>query len=227
MLYIGDNVKNKIFSLMILLISILSINIIKASTSDRNLIGKVIYLDAGHGGKDPGALYKDIYEADINLSITKKLEKLLGEAGAIVYLTRDGDYDLSLPGSSNRKRSDLSRRAKLINESNCDLYISIHLNAENTGLWHGAQVFYDDVNLNNEKIAEIFQNEFKKSFKTDREYKIISDRYLYRNVKRPGILAEVGFLTNANDRYLLLQDSYQEKIANALFNATIEYFSHF
>lgn len=210
---------------MILLLSILSTNIIKASTKNDNLIGKVIYLDAGHGGMDPGAVYKDIYESNINLSITKKLEEKLGSSGAIVYLTRDGDYDLSNPSSTNHKRNDLDKRIKLINESNCDLYLSIHLNSESTGLWHGGQIFYDDINSENEVIANLFQEYLKKNLKTDRDYKRISDRYLFRKVNRPGILVEVGFLSNASDRYLLLQDSYQEKVASTLFEAINHYFS--
>lgn len=215
----------KIFNIMILFICILGMNIIKASTSSRNLIGKVILLDPGHGGVDPGAIYKDIYEADINLSIAKKLEKVLGEAGAIVYLTRDGNYDLSLPGAQYRKRSDLSRRANIINSSNCDLYLSIHLNSESTGLWKGAQVFYDDINPRNEMIAKIFQEELKNSLKSNREYKEVKDMYLHKRVERPGILVEVGFLSNASDRFLLTNKEYQDKIANTLLEAIYNYFS--
>ena len=210
---------------MVVLISILGVNIIKASNTSRNLIGKIIYIDPGHGGVDPGAIYKDIYEADINLSIAKKLEKVLGENGAIVYLTRDGNYDLSLPGAQYRKRSDLSRRANIINESNCDLYISIHLNSENTGIWKGAQVFYDDINPKNEMIAKIFQEELVKSLNTNREYKEIKDMYLHKRINRPGILVEVGFLSNANDRYLLINEKYQEKVASTLLDAIYKYFS--
>ena len=94
---------------------------------------------------DPGAIYKDIEEADINLKIAQKASKLLEQYGAIVYLTRYGDYDLSVPNTINRKRSDLSRRGNIINRSNCDLYLSIHLNAEGSNTWKGAQMFYDNI----------------------------------------------------------------------------------
>lgn len=78
--------------------------------------------------------------------------------GAIVYLTRDGDYDLSNPKSSLRKRTDLYNRAQAINNSNADIYLSIHLNASKSTSWQGAQAFYDDINEENKKIAETFQN---------------------------------------------------------------------
>ncbi len=175
-------------------------------------------------GLIPGAIYKDIYEADINLSIVKKLEKILGENGAIVYLTRDGNYDLSLPNAQYRKKSDLSRRANIINTSNCDLYLSIHLNSESTGLWKGAQVFYDDINSENKELAQIFQEKFKENLHSDRDYKEIKDMYLNKRIKRPGLLLEVGFLSNASDRYLLLKDEYQNKIALTILEALYDYF---
>ncbi len=77
--------------------------------------------------------------------------------GATVYLTRNDDYDLSKPGASQRKKSDLNNRVRAINDSQANMYISIHLNATNSKTWHGAQVFYDDVNQENKKIALIIQ----------------------------------------------------------------------
>lgn len=215
--------KYKVIALILTILSILGINIIHASNNDLTLLGKVIYLDPGHGGKDPGAIYKDIYESDINLSISKKIYDLLISKGSIVYLTRDGNYDLSVTNAVNRKRSDLSRRANIINKSNCDLYISIHLNAESTGIWKGAQVFYDDVNPQNEKLAKIMQEELSKNLKTDRKYKETSEMYLHKRVERPGILIEVGFLSNASERYLLTKDDYQMKVANTVTNGIIRY----
>ena len=216
--------KNKMIILFMFLLSVCTLNYVSAKTNNLELLGKVIYLDPGHGGIDPGAVYKDIEEADINLKIAQKTQKLLEEKGAIVYLTRYGDYDLSVPNTINRKRSDLSRRGNIINRSNCDLYLSIHLNAETSNTWKGAQMFYDNVNKENVKIAKIFQNQFKNNLNTNREYKQKESFYLTRRVERPGILIEVGFITNPNERYLLTQESYQQKIANTILEATIIYF---
>ena len=207
------------------LFGLFSINYVRAETNDLKLLGKVIYLDPGHGGIDPGAVYKDIEEADINLKIAQKTQKILEQYGAIVYLTRYGDYDLSVPNTINKKRSDLSRRGNIINRSNCDLYLSIHLNAESSSTWKGAQMFYDDNNKENEKIAEIFQEQFKKNLKTNREYKQKESFYLTKRVERPGILIEAGFITNPNERYLLTTESYQNKIATTILEATIKYFT--
>ena len=153
--------KYKICVLFLSIISIATVSFFTVSANKLPLFGKIIYLDAGHGGLDPGALYKSIKEKDINLKIVYTLKQKLEENGATVYLTRYGDYDLSVPNAMNRKRSDLSRRANMINDSMCDMYISIHLNAESSSSWSGAQVFYDDVNKENERLAKIIQNEFR------------------------------------------------------------------
>lgn len=187
--------------------------------SDLKLLGKVIYLDPGHGGTDPGAVYKDIYEKDITLSICKKLKELLEQEGAIVYMTRYDDYDLS-SSTYNRKKRDLNNRAKVINESMADMYISIHLNSINSTTWRGIQVFYDDINKNNKTIASILQNNLNK----ERKIKEIDNILMNRKIKIPGVLIEAGFLSNPNDRYLLKDSNYQYKLSNKIKESIIEYF---
>ena len=86
----------------LLLISIWLLTLpVKASIP---LIGKILVIDVGHGGKDPGTVYKDIYEKDINLKISLELEKELSKLGATVLLTREGDYDLSSANAIWRKK---------------------------------------------------------------------------------------------------------------------------
>ena len=214
----------KIYVFLLLVLTLLSITYIKAKNNTLPLFGKVIYLDPGHGGLDPGAMYGGVMEKDINLEITKEIEKKLTSLGAIVYLTRYDDYDLSVIHTNNRKRSDLSRRANIINKSKCDIYLSIHLNAENTGLWKGAQVFYNNNLKGNKKIAEIFQTNFKKNLNSKRKAKVSNNLYLEKRVNRPGVLLELGFLSNQSERYLLTKKYYQEKIATIISDSLITYF---
>ena len=187
------------------------------------LLGKVIYIDPGHGGPDPGAMYKDIYEKDINLEISKTLEGLLVQKGAIVYLTREGDYDLAYPNAYLRKRSDLSRRAKIIDDSLCDVYLSIHLNATTSTTWKGAQVFYDDVNEENAVLGASIQESFKNHLGSRRKLKRVTDLYMYKDIERVGVLLEVGFLSNPNERYVLRKSYYQKRISNAIIEGVINY----
>ena len=195
---------------------------VSANVVELPLLNKIIYLDTGHGGVDPGAYYKNIYEEDINLEITLKLRNILESKGAIVYLIRDGDYDLSNPKSSLRKRSDLSNRANAINNSDADIYLSIHLNSSTSTSWRGAQAFYDDINVKNKEIAETFQKYFNKYLNSNRKAKEINDLYMYKRINIPGLLLEVGFISNPNERYILRQNWYQEKIANVITNCLVE-----
>ncbi len=122
-----------------LLCFILFITTIKASLP---LSGKLIIIDVGHGSKDNGTSYNNILEKELNFNISKKLEEQLIKNGASVILTREGDYDLSSPNSKQRKRSDFNNRIELINNSNADMYLSIHINYLNNTSYSGSQVFY-------------------------------------------------------------------------------------
>lgn len=185
-------------------------------------MGKVIVLDSGHGGKDKGTSSGDIYESDINLSIVLKLRDELVKQGVEVILTRDGDYDLSSPNVSRRKKSDFDNRIKLINDSNADLYISIHMNYLSDSRYYGAQVFYTD---GNEYLAEVLQNSFILDLKSPmKEKKLVDSIYMFKQLEVPGVLIECGFLSNANERSLLISNEYQDKIVKTIITGLIKYY---
>jgi N-acetylmuramoyl-L-alanine amidase len=171
-----------------------------------------------------GTMYKNIKESDINLKFSMKLKENLEALGAVVYLTRDGDYDLSST-TINRKRSDLFNRIRLINKSDADIYISIHINAETSNLWYGAQAFYYPINKKNIVLAKSIQKSLTSFTKTKREASRINDTLMYTNVKTPGALVELGFITNSNDRYKLMNDKYQNSLVDAICSGVIEYFN--
>ena len=206
----------------IILLLILLFGIIKTETVffDFPLMGKVIYLDAGHGGIDSGARYKDIYEKDINLKLVLKLEQELTKKGAIVYLTRNKDQDLALEGAKYRKRSDLANRAQLIEKSDADMFISVHLNSYPSSKWSGAQVFYTLKNDKNEILATIMQENLNKN----RKQAIINNMYMYDRISKPGILIEAGFLSNSVDRNNLLNEDYQQKFVEKIVQGIINYY---
>ena len=214
------------YKIIMLSIFVISLSIFGKVKADNSLYGKCIYLDPGHGGVDPGAYYGGVKEADINLSIAFKLRDELENVGATVYLTRDGDYDLS-NNASDRKRNDLYKRVKLINNSGCDMYLSLHLNATKSTSWHGAQVFYDDINSNNVKLAAILQKQLKVDLKTNRKHKEVTDGYIYRRVKIPGVLVEMGFLSNPYEREKLKTENYQYLIARSLVRGIKKYFKKY
>ncbi len=186
------------------------------------LSGKLIIIDIGHGGKDPGTIVNGILEKDLNLAIGQKLEKELIKKGASIILTRDGDYDLSNPTATRRKQSDFDNRIKLINNSKADMYLSIHINYLEDKEYKGGQVFYYKTKENKE-IALSIQNEFNK-ISTKREIKKTPNIYMYQRLKVPGVLVECGFLSNYSERQNLITEEYQQKIALAITTGVINYY---
>ena len=215
--------KYKLIIIISIFISILSISKVYAQILDYTLLGKTIYIDPGHGGVDSGTTYKNIYEKDINLIISKKIEKYLISKGATVYLTRETDKDLSTT-TVNRKRNDLTNRAKLINNTNPDMYISIHLNYISNSKWQGLQIFYNNKNKENENIANKLTTYLKEYTSNIREPKKENIYYMYKQIKVPGVLIELGFLSNPNDRYRLTREEYQDKLAQNISNSIEKYF---
>lgn len=192
------------------------------------LSGKVIILDPGHGGPDGGAAVEGIIEKDISLSISKMVRDYLQEQGALVIMTREEDEDLAgdVEGYRARKREDLKQRVELINDSEADLYLSIHLNAFPSSKYSGAQTFYTLRYNENEQVAKFIQDELRDNLEnTTRDAKSIDNVYVMKYSKKPGALVEVGFLSNAKEREQLIKYSYQDKIAASIYKGIMRYFT--
>lgn len=185
---------------------------------------KAIYLDAGHGGMDGGTSYNGILEKDVDLDFVFTLKEVLENNGYIVYLTREGDYDLASANSKNRKREDIQKRVDLINSSNCFLYLSIHANSYSNNKISGAQVFYNSNNIDNKNLATYIQKSIRSELKnTKREAMPIKDKYLVDNINKVGCLIEIGFLSNPNEASLLTSKSYQLALSGAILLGILEY----
>lgn len=215
--------KFKIIMIVCMLLSIISISKVYAEVFSYTLLGKIIYIDPGHGGRDSGTTYKNIYEKDINLVMSNKIEQYLISKGATVYLTRETDTDLSTT-TTNKKRSDLTNRAKLINASKADMYISIHLNYISNSKWQGLQIFYNNKNEENKTIATNLTSYLKETTNNIREPKQENIYYMYKQITIPGVLIELGFLSNPNDRYRLTREEYQDILAKSIADSIEKYY---
>ena len=188
------------------------------------LAGKIITIDPGHGGIDPGAMWRDIGEKDINLEISLKLKQELQNNGAIVFLTRSQDEDFSSEWDPNRKRGDLWRRILKIQENNSDIYLSIHLNSYPGNTESGAEVLYHPIHDNNVILGEAMIESFRKDYRDTRNL-LRTDLYLFRNIARvPGVLIECGFLSTSYDRELLQTEEFQLRLAKTITRGVINYF---
>ena len=218
----------KKISIIISLITLLIISItILLFSHNLNVLkeNNIIYIDPGHGGRDGGAIARnEIYEKDINLSISFILKQILENNGFNVKMTRNGDYDLASINAKSHKTEDIHERVKRINNSNCLLYISIHANIYQSDKIHGAQTFYNPHNNDSKTLALKIQESLISLLKnTNRQAKSITGKYLIDNTKKIGCLVEVGFLSNPVELKQLQSPSYQEKIAMAIFLGIFTY----
>lgn len=214
--------KNKLKSIIIITIIVLLSSIELISASQLPLLGIVITIDPGHGGRDPGTMYNSLKEKDLNLEISKALEKELTKNGAIVYMIRDSDVDLSSIYDSKKKRGDLYRRLLKIKENNSDLYLSIHINWYQKTSYKGAEVLYNPINKNNLILAESIMKEFKCNQQSKREVKK-TNLYMYKNTTIPGVLIETGYLSNPIERKLLQSEKYQKELSKSITKGVKNY----
>lgn len=192
---------------------------------------KTILIDSGHGGIDGGASSKNgTLEKNINLSIAIKLKESLQKIGYEVVMTREEDILLNSGSGSIRKRynEDLNNRCGLKKSSNCDMFISIHLNHFTESKYDGAQVWYS-----NYKDSASLATTMQKNFRTDldpnnkRVQKPAKDAYkiLRENDNMPSVLVECGFLSNFDEEQKLKSVEYQEKIAASISKSIGEFFN--
>lgn len=214
--------KRKIKTIIIITIIVLLSSLDLISAKNLPLLGIVITIDPGHGGRDPGTMYNSIKEKDLNLEISKALEKELTKNGAIVYMIRTSDIDLSSIYDSKKKRGDLYRRLLKIKENKSNLYLSIHINWYQNSTHKGAEVLYNSINKNNKILAEAIMNEFKTNQKSKREIKK-TNLYMYKNITTPGVLIETGYLSNPTERRLLQSENYQKELAKSITNGVKNY----
>jgi len=188
---------------------------------------KVIVVDPGHGGIDPGAVGRSgVLEKDINLGIAEKLKALLIQAGATVVMTREGDYDLSKPGSEgSRQAGDLDARAKIANDCGADLYISIHVNSFPSPRWWGAQVFYYSASPESKRLACLIQEELIKTLGDSGRWVKPEEFYLMKKVKMPAVIVEAGFISNPKEEILMKDPRYQSKVAWCIYAGVVRYFA--
>ncbi|MFJ7639455.1 SH3 domain-containing protein [Peribacillus sp. NPDC097225] len=177
--------------------------------------GKVIVLDPGHGGSDPGASGKNNREKDLTLSTAKKLKAKLEEAGAKVVMTRTGDTYPSL-----------SKRVEISQANKPDVFISIHYNAGPSSA-NGIETFYLASNVNEKELAQTVQAEIIKETKLRDRGAKTGNFQVIRDNKQAAILLELGFISNLEEEKLIATSAYQDTAVTGIFNGLKKYFNLF
>jgi N-acetylmuramoyl-L-alanine amidase len=189
------------------------------------LVDKLVVIDPGHGGPDPGVVRNGVCEKDITLDVALRLAAYLEQGGARVLLTRDKDCDLADPGAKSRKRQDLERRVAMANDNKADIFVSIHVNSFPGANEHGAQTFSQPDCTEGHELARAIQRELQTLLRnTDRVAKK-ADYFTGRTTKMPAVVVEIGFITNPREFRLLQESSYQSKVAFAVCAGLVRYFA--
>ncbi len=192
---------------------------------------RAVIIDAGHGGADGGAVGTDgTVEKDLNLQLALKVQELLEKSGCTVFMTRSEDISLSTAeddAKRQRKMADLNNRKKMMQDYEIDAFVSIHMNTFPQPQYKGTQVFYASKPEASKLLADLIQQE---AGKVDSEnQRVAKDEkggiYILQEAIVPAVVVECGFLSNAEDLERLKGDEYQDKLATAIYNGIIRFFT--
>lgn len=190
----------------------------------KEIYDKIIVLDAGHGGIDPGTLRGNVYEKNINYNVINiYAEEYFKDSDIKVYYTRRTDTKIAL-----QTRADFAAKV------GADLFISFHVNANSSSAVNGTSVYYSKSNntvatsgLKSSILATTVVNHLSEAWGT-KNRGILTDKFVViHNNSVPAILVECGFITNDKDFAKIKDTSYQKKAAEALYNAVSEIFDNY
>lgn len=194
-------------------------NVIVTMTKANKTNDKIILLDAGHGGNDPGSHNGEYYEKDFNLSIMLKLKEMLEDADYTVYATREKDVTLTVNDRVGLATEDYPEAA---------LYISIHNNAVENKNYSGTLVMYcprdtSEYGITNKQFASYVLEELVEELGTiNRGFIVVKEtdtsKRVLTEVPMPSILCEVAFVSNDEEVERLATEEFQEDAAKAIFN---------
>ena len=185
-----------------------------------------IVIDPGHGGKDSGAVAVDgyTYEKDLNLLVAENLMEKLNENSEInARITRDRDEYIKLLD-----------RASVSNDSNADLFLSIHFNSSDNSSAQGIEVLY--ASEKNVKIKDTVQKHFasclqkaliRETGAVDRGIKNTPAIIVLNKTKNVSALVELGFLSNESDLENIKDPDYIDKLARGIYNGIEDYMNSY
>lgn len=182
------------------------------------IAGRIIVIDPGHGGKDPGTTHGKIaQEKEITLKVSNLVKKKLEASGAIVKMTRTGDTYPSL-----QDRVDFTKN------NYGEIFVSIHVNSAGSSA-KGTETYYSVTSNDNEKedfaLATAINSQIVKQANMNNRGVKRVDYYVVKGLVVPAILVELGFLSNEEDRNKLTSDKYAEIFAQAIYDGIVEYYS--
>ena len=184
---------------------------------------KIITLDPGHGGSDPGAIgASGLKEKQITLEISMRVKELLEKEGAKVFMTRTTDKDVYAPNASDRV--ELQARVNVAEKHNSDLFLSLHINSSVNKSVGGFSSYYYPKTDNDLKIAKAIQDKFAKNFGVDNLGVRQANFYVVKRCSMPATLLEMCFISNPKEEKLMKSKWFQKKTARLIVEGVKNYF---
>ena len=184
---------------------------VKATTSPKALY--TIVIDAGHGGRDGGAVGSTgVTESELNLEFSLKLKEICEDYGFKVVLTRKDMNGLYSIFASNKKKSEMKKRQEIIEKAKPDVVVSIHMNSFSSSS-SGAQCFYANGNESGQALATSVQQALSTEIEHTGSTAKVGDFYVLNCTNYASVLVECGFLSNAEEAVRLQSDHHQRKLA--------------
>lgn len=200
------------------------INVTRSTQAANERNGKVILIDPGHGGADPGAVSpKGTKESVLNMQVALYLKEYLLEEGFEVIMTR-GDGDV--PGADTGMTND--ERKRIIASAECDMVVSIHMNKFSDTSVHGAETFYYEPSVESRQLAECIQISLKNELDSTntRTIKGVTNLFVLKTSKAPSVLIECGYISNPTEEAKLNTPSYQRRIAFSVCCGILSYYNN-
>lgn len=204
-----------------------------APVSNTSQESPLIIIDAGHGGKDGGAVAADgTQEQYLNLSIALKIDEYLRSQGYRTLLTRADDSSIHDPDAETireQKVSDIHNRLNIVENNPGCILVSVHQNYFTESKYNGTQIFYSPNDSSSEYLAESIRQSVVSSIQPDntRQIKKCDDSiYLMYHTTQTAVLVECGFLSNVEETERLKTEAYQSTLAKSVSDGIIEYINN-
>jgi N-acetylmuramoyl-L-alanine amidase len=187
------------------------------------LMNKVIAIDPGHGGSDPGAIGPNkLQEKTVTLAVAQRVQALLEKAGAKVLMTRKTDVDVFGPNAS--AVDELNARTVAANNNKADVFVSIHINAFTNPTVGGTATYYYQKSNYDALLADCIQSNLVSTAGLQNRGTYAAGFYVIKRTQMPAVLTELGFISNPDEERLLSTPQFQQKMAQGIVQGLDSFF---
>ena len=229
-MFFSFKLKPLLWSILAFVIVILSIFVgVKTSTAtsifDVPNSKYTIVIDAGHGGIDGGSVGAStgVVESELNLTYAYNLARQFNQMGISCVLTRTDENGLYDSSAKSLKKSDMLARKEIIEKTNPNLVISIHMDSFSLSSTSGSQAYFKKGSESGKILAQKIQKQLFCNFENAKKSEKVGDYYIVNCTDLPAVLVECGFLSNPQEEVLLQDKNYQNKMCYSIMCGVLDF----